>query len=558
MPRKAAGRVAVELPWLCPNTDSLIALADAPATVPGLSATDPALSIFLFRFAQFAPEPTPFDLAAGAVFAATLPDTAAAYLATASLGILPTNSPAQTRVRQVTGRAAQIAEKLAKITRVAPVNAVVAAARLAPLGWYAVSAIDQSDASDLLKNPDFAARPTEVQSELWGLDHASITRRLATRWRLPLWLSTTIGCLTLPMRVAAHLASHRDIFAIVQLAVLEAEAQGPTLGLTHGADRAEVLDYLHLDEQSMRDVVASLPEPIVHVEVSNQPNDPYRIPLLRNLLKMAAESRRRNGPALIARLEEHVDQLHGVAAELGDQVGDRLWEAKLVALAELAAGAGHEINNPLAVISTNAQRLLRTESDPERSDSLRCVMRQTQRIAGILRELMQFARPPKPETRVFAVSELFEGARAAVEPLLIERNVRLDVEKINSDVEIDGDPTQLRQALTAVARNAIEAVSSGGWVKLCCSAPEQGDVVTIAVEDSGPGLTPEIAAHAFDPFYSGRSAGRGCGLGLSTAWQILRQNGGELRHDSPSGGPTRFVMTIKRACGHEILTLRSA
>ncbi len=558
MPRKAAGRAAVELPWLCPNTDSLIALADAPATVPGLSATDPALAVFLYRFAQLAPEPAPFEFAVGAVLAASLPETAAAYLAATPSGVLPTTAFAHSRIRQVSDRAAQIAARLAQITRVAPANAVAAAARLAPLGWYAVSAVDGFDSADPLNDPEFAQRPTEIQSEVWGLDHPSITRRLAARWKLPLWLATTIGCLTLPLRVAAHLVSHRDIFSIVQLAVMEAESLGPTLGLTHGADRSELLDSLRLDDHSMREVVAALPEPTVRLATSTYPTDPHSVPLLRNLLKLAAEGRRRNGPALVARLEEHVDQLHGVAADLGDQVGDRLREAKLAGLAELAAGAGHEINNPLAVISSNAQRLLRTEADPERGDSLRAVVRQTQRIAGILRDLMQFARPSRPDPRTFPVSELLAGVRDNLAQLAVDGNVRLEIENAGAEVDIDGDPVQLRHALTAVTRNAIEAASSGGWVRVTCTVPDQSDGVVIAVEDSGAGLTPEVATHAFDPFFSGRSAGRGCGLGLSTAWQILRQNGGELRHDTARNGPTRFVLTLRRANGHDILTLRSA
>ncbi|MCE9564809.1 MAG: hypothetical protein K8U57_22475 [Planctomycetes bacterium] len=558
MPRKAAGRAAVELPWLCPNTDSLIALAEAPATVPGLSASDPALAVFLFRFAQSAPEPAPFDFAAGAVHAASLPDTAAAYLAAVPGATLPTESLAQTRVRQVAQRAAQIAGRIAEVTRVAPADAVAAVARLAPLGWYAVSAVDLFDAADPVNDSAFAAHPAEVQMKLWGLDHASITRRLTARWRLPLWISSTLGSLTLPLRVAAHLVSHRDIFAITQLAVIEAERLGTNFGLTHGANREELLNHLHLDETAIRELVLPLPEPRAPRVLSTYPADPHCVPLLPNLLKLAAESRRRNGPALVERLEQHVDQLHGVAADLGDEVGDRLRDAKLEGLAELAAGAGHEINNPLAVISSNAQRLLRTEPDPERGESLRAVMRQTQRIAGILRDLMQFARPARPESREFSVSELFAEVEKHVAPLVLERGQRFELEPVDADVLLQGDPAQVRHALTAVVRNAIEAASTNGWVRVSCSAPEDAAEVVIGVEDSGPGLTPEVAAHAFDPFYSGRSAGRGCGLGLSTAWRLTRQNGGDLRHDTARDGPTRFVLTARRAIAHEILTLRSA
>ena len=110
-----------------------------------------------------------------------------------------------------------------------------------------------------------------------------------------------------------------------------------------------------------------------------------------------AEARRRSGTLLALRLEQEVDDLHARLGRVAADADRNLQTANLEALAEFAAGAGHEINNPLAVISGHAQRLLRTEQDDDRADSLRAVVRQTQRIAGILRELMQFARPPKPQ-----------------------------------------------------------------------------------------------------------------------------------------------------------------
>jgi len=80
--------------------------------------------------------------------------------------------------------------------------------------------------------------------------------------------------------------------------------------------------------------------------------------------------------------------------------------------------------------------------------------------------------------------------------------------------------------------------------------------VCLVVEDGGPGLSPEVAAHAFDPFYCGRPAGRGRGLGLPTAWRLARQNGGDLRHE-PGDGPTRFVFTYPRS-GEAAFPVRDA
>jgi two-component system, NtrC family, sensor kinase len=558
VPGKAVGQAAVELPWLCPSTDSLIALADAPASVAGLSAADPALALFLLRFAQPAPEPDTFGFAPGALLSAILLETASAFLAATKTGVLPDSSFALGRVRAVAERAAEIAAALASATRLVPAIAAATVARLAPLGWYAVAAVDPFDAADPLGDPQFGERPGEVQTEVWGLDHASIARRLAARWRLPGWVAGTIGSLTLPLRVAENLVAHADLFAVVQLAVLESEAEGVQLGLAHGASRGELLDHLRLDDRALAGVAGERRGAPARSSGSGFDPNPHRVLLIRNLLRQAAEARRRNGPALVARLEEHIDALHRVAANLAEQVGDRLRDAKLAALAELAAGAGHEINNPLAVISGNAQRLSRTELDPERGESLQAIVRQANRIAGILRDLMQFARPPRPELRAFPLSELLYGVRDDFAALAAERGVGLELAGVPADVWLDGDPRQLRHALGAIVRNAIEAAAAGGWVRVSCSAPEEAGSAAVAVEDSGPGMTPEVAEHAFDPFFSGRTAGRGRGLGLPTAWQLIRQNGGELHFEPVDGGPTRFVLTARRAAGCDLLSLRSA
>ncbi|HVL13906.1 MAG TPA: HAMP domain-containing sensor histidine kinase [Gemmata sp.] len=557
MPGKAAGRAAADLPWLCPTTDSLIALADAPASAVGLSDADPALAIFLLRFAQPAAEPDAFGFAPGALFSASLPAAAAAYLTATRAGVLPTRTTTYSRVREVSDRAGQLAARIADATRLAPPPAAATVARLAPLGWYGVLAADPDAAGDPLADPNHASRPAEVQSRVWGLDQAAVARRLASRWRLPAWVATTVGCLTLPLRVAGPLVPYRDLFAIVQLAVMEAEAATTSFGLTHGADRAALLGRLRVDPDTLAPhEPAAGPQPAA--AGSGLDPDPHRVPLVRNLLRMAAESRRRNGPALVARLEEQVDHLHRVAAELGEQAGARLRDAKLAGLAELAAGAGHEINNPLAVISGTAQRLLRWEDDPDRRDSLQVIVRQTHRIAGILRDLMTFARPPRPHARAFTAAELLAALTTELSGLAEDRRALLEVEESPAGIMLEGDPGQLGEAVRAVVRNAIEASPPDGWVKVAVASPDDSCEVTITVEDSGPGLSGEVAEHAFDPFYCGRSAGRGRGLGLSTAWQLVRQNGGDLSYQPDADSPTRFVFTLRRAVGVDILALRSA
>jgi C4-dicarboxylate-specific signal transduction histidine kinase len=270
---------------------------------------------------------------------------------------------------------------------------------------------------------------------------------------------------------------------------------------------------------------------------------------------MAGEARRRNGASLAVRLEERVDALHRAADDLARLAGDRLRDAKLSALAELAAGAGHEINNPLAVISGNAQRLLRTEGEEERAEALQAIVRQSHRISGILRDLRQFACPPKPQDGVIAAAQLIDDAVGEVRTTAEERGVRIELVSVPGDVWLTGDRQQLRHSLAAVVRNAVEAAGSDGWVRVECASA--GDAARFIVEDSGPGLTAEAAEHAFDPFYSGRSAGRGRGLGLSTSWRFLRQNNGAIRYEPTPDGTSRFVITLPVAAEDEIRVERA-
>ena len=112
-------------------------------------------------------------------------------------------------------------------------------------------------------------------------------------------------------------------------------------------------------------------------------------------------------------------------------------------------------------------------------------------------------------------------------------------------VQLHADPQQLKTALACLVRNAIEAAPADGWAGLRLETTETGGVELI-VEDNGAGPQARDCEHMFDPFYSGREAGRGRGLGLSVAWRFARQLGGDVRFDEIPGGPTRFVLSLPR------------
>ena len=228
---------------------------------------------------------------------------------------------------------------------------------------------------------------------------------------------------------------------------------------------------------------------------------------------------------------------------------DPLEQAKLAALAEFAAGAGHEINNPVATIAGRAQQLLRGETDPAKRHALATIVGQAYRIRDMIGDLMVFARPPEPEPVRF---DLVSMARDVVESQRENAGARgIELAIPESTVfYVCADRSQIAVALAEMLRNAIEASPENGRVEIVCR--EQDESIVCEVIDEGTGFLPEEREHAFDPFYSGRQAGRGLGFGLSKAWRIVTLAGGTIEIDS-SGNRTvvRIVLPRDSSIGDE-------
>jgi signal transduction histidine kinase len=221
-------------------------------------------------------------------------------------------------------------------------------------------------------------------------------------------------------------------------------------------------------------------------------------------------------------------------------------EARLEGLRELAYGAGHEINNPLANIATRAQALLLDEADPERRRRLATIVDQSFRARDMIGGLMLFARPPKPRLGAVDVSGLVSAAIDAVRPMAAARGVRLEYSPLPAPLEVVVDRVQIEEVVRVVAVNAIEAVSAGGRVVLSVIRAAEGGC-EVTVSDDGRGMTAEALRRAFDPFYSGREAGRGIGLGLPKAWRFVEANGGGIAIDSRPGQGTRVSISLPAA-----------
>ena len=230
----------------------------------------------------------------------------------------------------------------------------------------------------------------------------------------------------------------------------------------------------------------------------------------------------------------------------------RRWE-KLESLAEFAAGAGHEINNPVATITGRAAQLLRDETDPDRRRSLATIGGQALRIRDMIGDVMLFARPPEPQPESVHLDEVVERV---VEQLVEEVEAKQCTVKIEGDGELRlfADVTQLEVVVSNLLRNSLEAIDDGGDVVVQWKiAPNDAtrhppadaggspSPALIEVVDNGRGFTEIERRHLFDPFFSGRQAGRGLGFGLCKCWRIVSNHGGCIDVESQPGR-TRFFI----------------
>jgi signal transduction histidine kinase len=577
----APGEAVTDLSWLCPGADALLALARKDAANGwAVVRHDPGAVLLVVRYTQaflsFTPPFSPRSLQVPDFL-----DTVCRFLRShPGQGFVDWNQEGIRPIYEAAVAYARVARHLAETTQTCDSEQAWVGGLLAPLGWLAACAVAPAAAAACLADPEHSRHPSIVQRRYWGLDQTALACRLGRRWDLPPWLAAMSACLGLPGDLASKFGVPSQLFSIVRAAVVLVQQQQGGLHLDVGLSPSEAVAALGMSSSSVEAMLSDDRDANGNGQASALTfRKPDSVALLPDLLTLAAQNWRLSGVCALRRLENEVDSLHEALRESSSNEAERLRAQKLNALAEFAAGAGHEINNPLAVISGQAQFLLsklRTsrlrplpqEERPEgvsgagngmaeastgsvlqaadAEAALRKIVDQAQRIHQILRELMLFARPARPNRDIFDLGDLVREVVTSLSDLATQRQVRLLFTPVEQPIILNADPSQVRTALTCLLRNAIEAAPVEGWasVRLETAATDHVDVI---LEDNGESPPPLQREHLFDPFYSGRSAGRGHGLGLPTAWRLAREHGGDVRLVSPPGAPTRFVLTLARS-----------
>jgi putative nucleotidyltransferase with HDIG domain len=223
----------------------------------------------------------------------------------------------------------------------------------------------------------------------------------------------------------------------------------------------------------------------------------------------------------------------------------------MAAIGELAAGAAHELNNPLAIISGRAQLLQDQEPDSDKQKALDVITKQSHRASEIITELMDFAKPVKPQKKTIELNEFLESVVSSFskDNSLKPDQIRIEVAE-NTD-KLVCDEQQLAIVLKEILTNSLEASEPQNLkIKIQAVLESDGQYVQLRIADNGPGMEPEVSNRALDPFFSAKKAGRGRGLGLSRSYRYINSNNGNLWLESTLNiGTTVFIKLPTKIIG---------
>ncbi|NUN96157.1 MAG: HDOD domain-containing protein [Candidatus Omnitrophica bacterium] len=224
---------------------------------------------------------------------------------------------------------------------------------------------------------------------------------------------------------------------------------------------------------------------------------------------------------------------------------------RLASVGRLAAGAAHEINNPLAVISGKAQLLLMDEKEPKRLKTLNDIVEQSERISKIIRDLMGFARPTHPSVTDVELAPLIENTLQMARHRLPKARTLFEVDIPEDLPTLRVDAKQVEQVLVNLVVNAIQAMGGEGKVTLRAARIDTSGMIGIQVEDTGPGIPSADLQKIFDPFFTTKREGEGTGLGLAVSQRIIETHGGNIRVSSHLGKGTAFFIQLPSGQGEE-------
>ena len=238
------------------------------------------------------------------------------------------------------------------------------------------------------------------------------------------------------------------------------------------------------------------------------------------------------------------ERFAAIMSQLKDARQQLVDDKSFSGLAEMAAGAAHELNNPLAVISGRAQLLFGIETEDNKKQMLKQIQDRTKEVADIVGDLMSFARPKLPSCSSVNLQELIEFAIALAAEKAGNDNPEMNADAIGPLLTVNVDEDQITTAIANLLLNAIESYPGfNGPVSIELTSKSDTHI-SFTITDSGCGMTADVLANAFEPFYSEKPAGRQRGMGLTQAKRLIEINAGRISISSQINIGTTVTVTL--------------
>ncbi|MGR3219924.1 MAG: HDOD domain-containing protein [Candidatus Anammoxibacter sp.] len=243
-------------------------------------------------------------------------------------------------------------------------------------------------------------------------------------------------------------------------------------------------------------------------------------------------------------LDQQSEDMAKMARKAEDAVKQLYYSERLASVGRLAAGAAHEINNPLSVITMKAQILQAKTDDEKVVNDMQVILDQSFRIAKITKDLMGVARPAEPKIELTEVVPIVESTLGLLENQIVLANIEVRREYGNDVFTINADGKQLEQVFLNLIVNAIHAMANGGVLTVKIGVDHELQRLKIEYRDTGIGIKPQDLSRIFDPFYTSKKEGEGTGLGLSICNSIIDNHNGEITASSEPGKGTTFTISL--------------
>jgi signal transduction histidine kinase len=251
-------------------------------------------------------------------------------------------------------------------------------------------------------------------------------------------------------------------------------------------------------------------------------------------------------PAYHDEITELIGAFNLMANELESNQEHLVQARKMAALGTFTAGVAHELNNPINNISLTGEALLEDFAQdlaPEVRDMVGDIMSQSERAAGIVKNLLDFSRTERPAFGSLVLEKVLRETLTLIKNQIMLSGVRTEIVIADGLPSVQGDGSGLRQVFMNLMINAIQAMPKGGTLTVDAKEDPEG-TVRVDIRDTGLGIEPEALEHIFEPFFTTKEVGKGTGLGLSVCYSLVKRHGGRIEVRSTPGQGTVFSVLL--------------